>query len=78
VGSYSPAGDSPCGCADVAGNVWEWTAGQLGPGSEDRVLRGGAFYNAAWFVRCAYRYWGDPYSRLMGCGFRLVAALSHL
>ncbi|MBV6394853.1 MAG: Hercynine oxygenase [Anaerolineales bacterium] len=33
VGLYSPQGDSSFGCADVAGNVWEWTASLWGKDS---------------------------------------------
>jgi formylglycine-generating enzyme required for sulfatase activity len=30
VGQYSPAGDSPYGCGDAAGNVWEWCSSLWG------------------------------------------------
>jgi len=74
VGRYSPDGDSPCGCADMAGNVWEWTASKWEPGSGKRVLRGGAFYSEVGNVRCAFRYRGDPSDRRRDDGFRVVAS----
>jgi formylglycine-generating enzyme required for sulfatase activity len=49
VGSYRPAGDSPSGAADMAGNVAEWTA-TLVPSSEQEpraVIKGGSFASVA-------------------------------
>lgn len=78
VGRHSPQGDSPYGCADMAGNVWEWTVNGWGPGNVCRVLRGGAFYNNERYVRCASRLRDYPYYRIGYFGFRLVASPVHL
>lgn len=83
---YSPAGDSPYGCADMAGNVWEWcsTLYKAYPYTTDdgrenldtdgnRVLRGGSWYaeNPGW-VRCAARIDLRPAFDDDNLGFRVA------
>ena len=89
VGRYSPEGDSPYGCVDMAGNVLEWTSsllfdypydaedGREDPNSRDaRVVRGGGFFDNARDVRSANRNYGNPETRLSYIGFRVVASPS--
>jgi len=82
VGRYSPQGDSPYGCADIAGNVFELTRSlerrypyAKNDGREDLnahsglyIVRGGYHSFAANMIRCAVRWSGVQSST----GFRLV------
>ncbi len=83
VGHHSPAGDSPYGLADVAGNVWEWASSlyksypyDREDGREDlaavgrRVVRGGSWGHDQWFVRAANRLDDGPFRADHYVGFR--------
>jgi formylglycine-generating enzyme required for sulfatase activity len=74
VGRYSPDGDSPCRCADMAGNVWEWTASEWKPGSVYRVLRGGSGGDDRSYARVNVRLRCNPGLSCLLIGCRVVAS----
>jgi formylglycine-generating enzyme len=71
VGSY-PAGDAPGGIHDLAGNVWEWTAGNV-HSPRYRIARGGGWgRNSGAPLHVSFRAPFEPAQRLAVLGFRCV------
>ena len=76
-GGRYPAGATPAGVLDLAGNVWEWTESHYCPYGKDdcedsrRVLRGGGWDTVdSQFVRAAHRRPSAPTARGWSIGFR--------
>lgn len=73
VGSY-PAGATPEGLMDMAGNVWEWMENKYAPDGVERALRGGAWSFDPGDLRCVARDYDNPDNQWLDSGFRVVCA----
>ncbi len=84
-----PAGDSPFGCRQMIGNVWEWVTDTFAPYpgyicdpyatysqpyfGQKKVLRGGAWTTRTRLIRTTWRNFYKPQRRNIFAGFRTCA-----
>jgi len=78
VGSY-PAGASPFGALDMAGNVWEWTIDPSDAAPGAFWLKGGSWADSSEYTQAsAAGNWGLDWVRVGYLGFRVVCVpVSH-
>ncbi len=72
VGSAGAGSATFYGALDMAGNVYEWNEGV--PSSEQRGIRGGAWYSSEVFLRSTARNGFAPTYELDDVGFRVAGA----